>query len=123
MRQAHQPVKRSFSKTQAARRCKSWSAETAASSTNTLTADDIEQIAPYYNISEAQPIQIAPGVIGTTFTDEGQTANGNSTEEVWFSYRGNLYEVTADAKNGPLWRGGRIDGRLTSALRWEDDAE
>src|SRR5436190_16737318 len=26
-----------------------------------LTADDIEQLAPYYDISEAQPIEIAPG--------------------------------------------------------------
>ncbi len=74
------------------------------SSTNTLTADDIEQTAPYYDLSEAQPIQIAPGVIGTTFTDEEQPANGNFTEEVWFSYRGNLYEVTAAAKNGALLR-------------------
>jgi hypothetical protein len=43
-------------------------------------------------------------VIGTTFTDAEQTANGNSTEQVWFSYRGNLYEVIADAKDGALFR-------------------
>ncbi len=69
-----------------------------------LTADDIEQLAPYNDLSQAEPIQIAPGVIGTTFTDTKHPAYGSSTEEVWFAYRGNRYEVTADAKNGALFK-------------------
>ncbi len=43
-------------------------------------------------------------MIGTTFTDTKHPAYGSSTEEVWFAYRGNRYEVTADAKNGALFK-------------------
>jgi hypothetical protein len=74
------------------------------SSTNTLTADDIEQLAPYHDLSQAEPIQIAPGVIGTTFTETEHPNFGNANEIVWFAYRGNLYEVTADAKDGALFK-------------------
>ncbi len=74
------------------------------SSTNTLTADDIEQIAPYYDLSEAEPIQIAPGVMGMTFIEAEHPVYGDATEEVWFAYRGNQYEVIADAKDGALFR-------------------
>jgi hypothetical protein len=75
-----------------------------AESTNILTAEDIEQIAPYYDLSEAEPIQITPGVIGTTFTDAEHPVYGSSAANVWFAYRGNLYEVIADAKDGALFR-------------------
>jgi hypothetical protein len=73
-------------------------------SNSTLTADDIEQLAPYFDLSGVEPMEIAPGVIGTTFTDTRHPSFGNATENVWFTYRGNLYEVTADAKNEALFR-------------------
>ncbi len=75
-----------------------------ADSTDILTAEDIEQLAPYYDLSQAEPIQIAPGVIGTTFVDTEHPAYGSSTANVWFAYRSNLYEVIADAKDGALFK-------------------
>ncbi len=73
-------------------------------SNNILTADEIEKFAPYLDLSEAEPIQIAPGVMGMTFIEAGHPAYGDATEEVWFAYRGNQYEVIADAKIGTLLR-------------------
>jgi hypothetical protein len=73
-------------------------------STNILTADDIAQFAPYLDLSQAEPIQIAPGVMGMTFIEAEHPAYGDATEEVWFAYRGNQYEVIADAKIGALLR-------------------
>lgn len=73
-------------------------------SNSTLTADDMEQLAPYYDLSQAQPIEIAPGIIGMRFTDSKHPAYGTSTENVWFTYRGNLYEVTANTKDGALFK-------------------
>src|SRR6266516_3883628 len=52
-----------------------------------LTADDIEQLAPYLDLSQATPLQIATGVTGMTFTDSEHPAYGTSTEEVLFTYR------------------------------------
>jgi hypothetical protein len=79
-------------------------ADTRAESSDILTADDMEQLAPYFDLSEAKPIEIAPSVIGTTFTYAEHTDFGSSTENVWFGYRGNLYEVTSDAKNAALFK-------------------
>jgi hypothetical protein len=72
--------------------------------TNILTADDIAQFAPNLDLSQAEPIQIAPGVMGMTFTEAEHPAYGDATEEVWFAYRGNQYEVIADTKIGALLR-------------------
>jgi hypothetical protein len=77
-------------------------ADTRAQPGTNLTADDIVQSAPYFDLSHATPIQIAPGIIGVTFTDTEHSAFGSSTEAVWFAYRGNLYQVMADAKLGAL---------------------
>jgi hypothetical protein len=40
----------------------------AVSGTNVLTADDVEQLVPYLDLSNAQAIQIAPDITGVTFT-------------------------------------------------------
>src|SRR6266487_4180585 len=45
----------------------------------------------------ATPLEIAPGVVGVTFTDAEHSAFGSSTEAVWFAYRGNM---PARAGNG-----------------------
>jgi hypothetical protein len=73
-------------------------------SNSILSSDDIEQLAPYFDLSQTEPIVIAPGVTGTTFTDSKHPSFGNATKNVWFTYRGNLYEVTAHAKNGTLFK-------------------
>lgn len=78
--------------------------ESPEQSIDILTVDDLKQMAPYLDLSQAQPIEIAPGVTGMTFTDTKHPSFGNATENVWFTYRGNLYEVTADAKNGTLFK-------------------
>jgi hypothetical protein len=73
-------------------------------STDILTVDDLEQMAPHLDLSQAHPIEIAPGIIGMRFTDSKHPNFGNATENVWFTYRGNLYEVTADAKDAALFK-------------------
>jgi hypothetical protein len=67
-----------------------------------LTVDDIARSAPYFDLSKAMPIEIAPGVVGVTFTDTEHPNFGSSTQHVWFAYRGNLYQVMADAKFAAL---------------------
>jgi hypothetical protein len=69
-----------------------------------VTADDFEQLAPYYDSSQADSVEIAPGVIGMTFTDTKYSAYGDSTEQFWFAYRGNLYVLIADAKYEALFK-------------------
>jgi hypothetical protein len=59
-------------------------------SNSTLTADDMVQLAAGYDLSGAEPIHIAPGVVGMAFTDSKHSSFGNATENVWFTYRGNL---------------------------------
>jgi hypothetical protein len=63
-----------------------------------LTADDVEQLEPYIYGTDAEPIEIAPGIVGMTFTNTENPVYGSSMEEVWFAYRGNLYQVIADAR-------------------------
>ena len=53
-----------------------------AESSDVLTADDMEQLVPVYDLSEAQPIQMAPGVVGMTFTDTKCPSFGTATEQV-----------------------------------------
>ena len=77
--------------------------DTRSSPSNILTVEDIEQQAPYLDLSKAQPVQIAPGVTGVTFTNKGHPAYGTATDEVWFAYRGNLYQVMADSKDRALF--------------------
>ena len=44
------------------------------------------------DLSRAMPIEIAPSVIGLTYTKKSEHPSfGNATEIVLFAYRGNLY--------------------------------
>jgi hypothetical protein len=76
--------------------------DTRAEPGTNLTVDDIARSAPYFDLSQATPIEIAPGVIGVSFIDKEHPNFGSSTQHVWFAYRGNLYQVMADAKFGAL---------------------
>jgi hypothetical protein len=49
-----------------------------------ITVDDIARFAPYFDLSHATPIDIAPGVVGVTFIDAEHSSFGSSTEAVWF---------------------------------------
>jgi hypothetical protein len=59
---------------------------------NTLTVDDLAAELPGAALSEAEPIQIAPGVMGVMLGD-GSPYEGS----VWFTYRGTFYEADAPA--------------------------
>jgi hypothetical protein len=78
--------------------------DSRAGASNVLAVDDVEQMAPYLDLSRAEPLQIAPGISGVTFTDSEHPSYGSSTDEVWFAYRGNLYQVIADAKFHDLFQ-------------------
>jgi hypothetical protein len=72
--------------------------DSRTSASNMLTTEDVEQLAPYLDLSHAEPMYITSGITGLSFTDSEHPAYGSSTDEVWFAYRGNLYQVIADAK-------------------------
>jgi hypothetical protein len=75
-----------------------------ARSGNTLTVDDVAEEEPYMDLSEAQPIQIAPGVTGVSFTFEDPSPSRTVRDDISFVYRGNYYEVNADAKDRAVLR-------------------
>jgi len=66
--------------------------DTRAEPGTNLTVDDIAQSASYFDLSKATSIEIAPDVIGVLFIDAEHPNFGSSTEHVWFTYRGNLYQ-------------------------------
>jgi hypothetical protein len=72
-----------------------------ASPDNTFTATDLEREAPYVDPSDAQPVQLAQGVTGMTFTEPA--ADGASTDALIFTYRGNLYELSANTTDRALF--------------------
>src|SRR5205823_2511489 len=69
MRTAILRAKPSFYKTLPIRSANSNHARHPRAVSNTLTADDVGQFAPYLDVGAAEPIEIAPSVTGVTFTD------------------------------------------------------
>jgi hypothetical protein len=75
-----------------------------ASADNTFTADDLAREAPYIDPTTAQSVQLPQDVTGISFTLTGSAAAyGTSTDVLMFTYRDNLYEVTADTKDRALF--------------------
>jgi hypothetical protein len=70
-----------------------------------LTSDLIEQDYPYLAITDAQPVETAPGHTGLSFRSDG--AFGTNSSNVWFVYRGNLYQLMTYAQ---------LDGLLKSMV-------
>lgn len=67
-----------------------------------LTRDRIHQDIPDMKISDVENVTIGPTYTGVAFISDNE-AFGGSSREVWFVFRGNLYQVSTYA---------RLDGLL-----------
>jgi hypothetical protein len=67
----------------------------------TLTADRIHQDLPDLEIDDAQTVTVGPQYTGLAFLSDNPAFDGNS-REVWFVFRGNLYQVSTYAQLDPL---------------------
>jgi hypothetical protein len=74
-----------------------------ASPDNTFTVADLAREAPDVDPSLAQPVQLASGVTGMTFTQGGPPPAPTSEDVLMFTYRGNLYVLTAPTKDRALF--------------------
>lgn len=66
-----------------------------------LTADRIHQDVPDMKISEPQPVDIGDNDTGLAFKSDNEAFNGAS-REVWFVFRGNLYQISTYDHLDPL---------------------
>jgi hypothetical protein len=66
-----------------------------------LTADRIHQDIPDMKISEPQPVEIGTNYTGLAFKSDNGAFNGASSE-VWFMFRGNLYQISTYDRLDPL---------------------
>lgn len=73
-----------------------------ASDATTLTADDIRASIPDMVIQSAEPVEIGNRYTGVAFLSDNEAFDGAS-REVWFYFRGNLYQISTYA---------RLDGLL-----------
>jgi len=70
----------------------------------TLTADRIHQDLPDLEIDDIQPVDIgttSPAYVGLAFLSDNPAFDGAS-REVWFVFRGNLYQISTYARLDPL---------------------
>jgi hypothetical protein len=74
-----------------------------ASPDNTITAADLEREAPDVDPSEAQSVQLPSGVTGMTFTQGVPPPAPTTADVLIFTYRGNLYVLTAPTKDRTLF--------------------
>lgn len=68
----------------------------------TLTADDIRASIPDMEVSLPEPVEIGE-YTGVAFLSDNEAYEGAS-REVWFYYRGNLYQISTYASLDPLLR-------------------
>jgi hypothetical protein len=66
-----------------------------------LTQDRIHQDVPDMTISDSQPIQIGENYTGLAFKSDNE-AFGGASREVWFAFRGNLYQISTYDRLDPL---------------------
>lgn len=67
----------------------------------TLTEARILQDLPNLAISDQQPVNVGSDYIGLAFLSDNQAFDGAS-REVWFVFRGNLYQISTYARLDPL---------------------
>lgn len=67
-----------------------------------LTADDIRASIPGMRIDSPEPVEIGNRYTGVAFLSDNE-AFGGASREVWFYFRGNLYQISTYA---------RLDGLL-----------
>jgi hypothetical protein len=66
-----------------------------------LTAARIKADLPDVQIAYAKNVQVAPGVTGLKFASNNPAYDGAS-EELWFVYKGNLYQLATYQKSAAL---------------------
>lgn len=71
------------------------------SSQKTLSADDIRSSIPDMTVSEDQPVEIGNDYRGVAFRSNNEAFGGNS-RDVWFIFKGNLYQISTYARLDPL---------------------
>ena len=72
-----------------------------ASDTKTLTADAVRAALPDMQVGDPEPVTIGPEYTGVAFTSDNPSFDGAS-REVWFYFRGNLYQISTYARLDPL---------------------
>lgn len=70
-------------------------------SSHVLTADDVRGSIPNMKVIDAQDVSIGSDYTGVAFKSDNQAFKGNS-REVWFYFRGNLYQISTYARLDPL---------------------
>lgn len=60
---------------------------------HTLTQEEISAAIPDMQITDAQPVEIGEGDTGLAFKSDNESFGGAS-REVWFVFRGNLYQIS-----------------------------
>lgn len=70
-------------------------------SPNTLSADDVRASIPDLRIGDVQAVEIGPDNQGVAFLSDNDAFAGRS-REVWFYFRGNLYQISTYARLDPL---------------------
>ncbi len=69
----------------------------------TLTADRIHQDVPDLEILDPQPVEVGEHYTGLAFKSNNDAFGGDS-REVWFVFRGNLYQISTYARLDDLLR-------------------
>jgi hypothetical protein len=67
----------------------------------TLTRERILQDVPDIVITEPQPVEVGASYTGLAFTSDNEAFDGAS-REVWFVFRGNLYQISTYERLDPL---------------------
>jgi hypothetical protein len=62
-----------------------------------LSADTIRKNIPDMQISETEEVTVGPDYTGTAFISDNEAFEGAS-REVWFVYKGNLYQISTYAR-------------------------
>jgi hypothetical protein len=66
-----------------------------------LTADRVHADIPDMQITDVQPVEIGSNHTGIAFKSNND-AFGGASREVWFVFRGNLYQISTYARLDPL---------------------
>lgn len=65
----------------------------AEADTKVLTAEDIRREIPDMKVEAEEPVTIGPEYTGVAFLSDNE-AFGGASREVWFYFRGNLYQIS-----------------------------
>ncbi|HWO07475.1 MAG TPA: hypothetical protein VNM40_02730, partial [Candidatus Paceibacterota bacterium] len=68
---------------------------------NSLTAADVRASIPDMEVTNEQVVEIGTGNTGVAFISDNE-AFGGASREVWFYFRGHLYQISTYAHLDPL---------------------